>query len=173
MEILENREAWLTSFREGWLAKYRQTGETDWKIYVRPKNSVAPSGPGVNLSQSRLVLISSAGGYLRDSQEAFDAPNLLGDYTIRLFPSSTPLAALAFAHDHYDHTAVNQDPQVLVPLRHLEALTAEGKIRSLAENVISFSGYHPESTCTIDETIPAILQAAQAERAQAALLVPS
>ena len=142
-------------------------------MYNRPKNSAAPAGKVIALSNSRLVLISSAGGYLRDSQVPFDAPNPLGDYTIRLFPSATPFAALAYAHEHYDHTAVNADPQVLVPLHHLADLVAEGAIGDLAPSVISFSGYQPDVTQLLDQTIPSIVQAIQAEQADAALLVPA
>jgi D-proline reductase (dithiol) PrdB len=173
MEILENRDQWLAAFQEGWLKHYQTTGQFDWKIYNRPTNKVAPPGKGVDLSRSRLVLITSAGGYLRDSQEPFDAPNPFGDYTLRLFPTSTPLSALAFAHDHYDHTAVNQDPQVLVPLRHLENLVAEGRIGELAPTVISYSGYQPVATRVVDELIPAVLEAVKPPQPHAALLVPS
>ena len=173
MEIMENRDQWLASFREGWLAHYQQTGIIDWKRYPRPKNSVAPAGPGIDLKTSRLMLISSAGGYLPEHQQPFDAANPLGDYSIRLIPSSTPLDALAFAHDHYDHTAINQDPQVLAPLRHLEDLVTEGMIGELAPSMVSFMGYQPDATRVIDETIAATLQAAQVERIRAALLVPA
>lgn len=173
MEILENREQWLASFREGWLAHYQQTGTFDWKRYNRPRNSVAPAGAGINLKKSRLMLISSAGGYLRDQQQPFDAAHPLGDYRIRLFPSSTPLNALVFAHEHYDQAAVNQDRQVLAPLRHLEALVDEGVIGQLAPSVVSFMGYQPDVTRVLDETIPAVVQAAQAEQVEAALLVPA
>lgn len=173
MDILENREEWLASYRAGWLAHYMETGELNWKIYNRPRNKQAPAGPGIDLSASRLMLISSAGSYLRDEQAPFDAANPLGDYTIRLYPSWTPLDAPAFAHDHYDHTAVEQDPQVLVPLRHLEDLVSEGVIGELAPSVISFMGYQPDATRTVDETVPAIVQAAQDQAAQAALLVPA
>ena len=173
MEIIENREEWLTTYHEGWLAHYQQTGNVDWSKYKQVRNKVAPSGTAVQLSQSRLVLITSAGGYLRDEQEPFDADNDLGDYTIRLFPVSTPLNTLAFAHNHYDHTAVDNDAQVLVPLRHLEDLVTEGKIGELAPTVISFMGYQPDVTRVADELIPAVLQAVQAQQPQAALLVPS
>jgi hypothetical protein len=88
-------------------------------------------------------------------------------------PSATPLGALSFAHDHYDHTAVNQDPQVLVPLRHLDNLVAAGAIGELAPVMVSFMGYQPDATRVVDETIPAILQVAQAAQVRAALLVPS
>jgi D-proline reductase (dithiol) PrdB len=173
VEILEQRAAWLAAFQAGWLAHYTQTGETNWKIYQRPTNSMAPSGRGIDLAQSRLLLISSAGGYLPASQPPFDADNDLGDYTIRVIPSATLLDALAYAHTHYDHTAVDADAQVLMPLRHLEALVAEGVIGALTPSLLSFMGYQPDATRVIDETLPAILQIAQAEGAQAALLVPA
>ena len=173
MEILENREQWIASFRDGWLAHYRQTGEIDWELYPRLRNKVAPAGPGIDLSASRLMLISSAGGYLPEEQQPFDTADPLGDYTIRSFPTSTVPDQLAFAHDHYDLAAVTQDQQVLVPLRHLEDLGAEGVIGELASSVVSFMGYQPDVGRVIEETIPAILHVAQAEQVDAAVLVPA
>jgi len=173
VEILENREEWLATYRQNWLAHYQKTGETDFKLYDRPTNTVAPSGPSVDLSQGRLLFITTAGAYLREEQEPYDAKNDLGDYTIRLFPSSTPFEALAYAHTHYDHGAIDQDPQVLMPLRHLEDLVAEGVIGELAANVISCMGYQPDVPRTLDELIPAIVEAVGKEEVDAALLVPA
>jgi D-proline reductase (dithiol) PrdB len=174
MKILEDLAQWKTEFEQGWLAHYRETGEFDFKIYNRPKNKTSPAGPGIDLSQSRLTLISSAGGYLPESQKPFSTNKAqLGDYSIRLIPMSTPLEKLAFAHVAYDHTAVEQDPQVLVPLRHLEDMVNEGLIGELAPSFISFCGWLPNVERTIDELIPAIVQAAKAEEVQAALLVPA
>lgn len=173
MEILENRDQWYAAYRAGWLAHLQETGQFDWKRYVHPRNSAAPAGRGIDLTKSRLMLITSSGAYLPALQEPFDAPHPIGDYSLRLFPSDTPFAALAYAHDHYDHTAVNADPQVLVPLRHLEALVAEGEIGELSLSVISFSGYMPDATRLIDETIPQIIKAAKEEQVRAVLLVPA
>ena len=173
MEILENRAEWEQTYQKNWLAHYKATGETKWDIYNRPNNKTAPGLPGIDLSQSRLILISSAGGYLKDVQDPFDAPNQLGDYTIRTFPSDTPFDAIAYAHDHYDHTAVNSDPQVLLPLQHLQTMVAEGQIGELAPIVISFSGYQPDAARVVDETIPEIVAVAKEQQADAALLVPS
>ena len=173
MKVLENRDEWKQDFEQGWLAHYQNTGEFNWKIYAKIKNNPLPVGPGLDLSKSRLLFISTAGAYLADSQEPFDAPHPLGDYTIRLFPTTTAFNGLAFAHDHYDHTAVNEDPQVLLPLRHLEAMVAARQIGELAPSVISFSGYQPDATRVVDELIPAILEAAKAEKPDAALLVPA
>lgn len=121
-----------------------------------------------------MALISSAGAYLRDSQGPFITDYAaLGDYTIRLFPNSTPFETLAFAHGFYDHTAVDEDPQVLLPLRHLEDLVSEGVIGELAPSVISFCGFQPNVERTVNELIPTILEAAKAEAIDAALLVPA
>ncbi|MDJ0757441.1 MAG: glycine/sarcosine/betaine reductase selenoprotein B family protein [Ardenticatenaceae bacterium] len=173
MEILENREAWQAAYKEGWLAHWRKTGETNWKIYNRPNHKTAPSGKGIDLSQSRLLLISSAGGYLPASQNPFDAENDLGDYSIRQFSIDSAPTDIAFAHTHYDHTAVNEDQQVLLPLRHLKEMVSAGEIGELAPQVISFMGYQPDAVRVVDECIPLIIAAAQAQNAQAALLVPS
>jgi hypothetical protein len=173
MEILENRHQWLAEYRAGWLSHLNRTGEFDWKRYNRPTNRQVPAGPGVDLRKARLMLVSSAGSYLLGTQKPFDAAHPLGDYSIRVYPSSTRLGDLAFAHDHFDHAAVNQDPQVLVPLQHLEQLVIEGYIGELSSSVVSFMGYQPDVTRILDETIPLVLSVARAERASAALLIPT
>jgi len=80
---------------------------------------------------------------------------------------------IAFAHEHFDHAAVDADPQVLVPLDHLADLVSEGVIGMLTANAISFMGYQPDVSRVLDELIPTLLAAVRAEGAQAALLVPS
>jgi hypothetical protein len=173
MEILEHRDTWYEDFQNGWLAYYQQTGELDWKQYQPARNKTAPAGPAVDLSRSRLLFITSAGGYLPATQHPFDTDNQLGDYTIRTFPTTTQFAELSYAHTRYNHTGVDADAQVLLPLRHLEDLVAAGSIGELAPTVISFMGYQPDVTRVVDELIPAILEAAQTQQPDAALLVPS
>ena len=173
MEVLENRDQWLAAFQAGWLAHYQETGEIDWGRYNRLRNTTPIRGRGIDLSKSRLMLVSSAGSHLGQGQEPFDADNPLGDYGIRAFPTSTPFEALAFAHTHYDHAAVDADPQVLLPLRHLEHVVAEGTIGELAPSVASFMGYQPDVSRVVDETAAAILEVAQSEQVDAALLVPA
>ncbi len=173
MSIVENFDQWQANYFEEWLPHYEKTGELVWLNYPRAHNRTAPSGPGIDLAQSRLLLISSAGGYLGDEQEPFDAANDLGDYSIRLFPVDTPFERISFAHDHYDHTAVTTDPQVLLPLQHLQNMVAASKIGALAPSVISYSGYQPDISRILNQTIPDILQAAQDQQADGALLVPA
>ena len=102
----------------------------------------------------------------------FDAANALGDYSIRVFPADTPFSQIAFAHDHYDHTAVTTDPQVLLPLQHLREMISAGQIGSLAP-IVSYGGYQPDISRILSQTIPDILAIAQAEKVDGALLVPA
>lgn len=173
MEIVEDLPGWKAAFESGWLTTYRQTGQMNWKLYQRPRNQEAPAGRGVDLAQSRLLLISSAGAYMPAAHAPFDAENDLGDYSIRVLPSDASFAEIAYAHTHYDHAAVNADPQVLLPLLHLETLVGEGKIGALTPNMISFGGYQPDVERVLRETIPAVLAVAEKEQAHAALLVPA
>jgi hypothetical protein len=163
MEIHENHDLWAKTFQEGWLAHLRLNGSFYWNAYVRPRNQTAISGPGIDLVSSRLMLISSAGGYVQGAQSPFDASNPLGDYTIRVFSPETPFDKLAYAHEHYDHAEVNADPQVLLPLRRLGDMVREGAIGALT-SVVSFMGYQPDISRVLDETIPAVLQAREMNR---------
>lgn len=173
MEVLENRAQWEETYRSGWLAHYQQTGQTNWRLYPHPQNKTPIPSRGIELADSRLMLISTAGSYLVSQQPPFDAENPLGDYALRVYPASTPFDALAYAHTHYDHAAVDADPQVLVPLDHLHDMVAEGRIGELASAVISYMGYQPDLARVVDGTAPDIVEIARAEGVQAALLVPA
>jgi len=54
----------------------------------------------------------------------------------------------------------------------LRRMVTENRIGSLT-SVVSFMGYQPDISRLLDETIPAILEIARDEHADAALLVPS
>ena len=172
MAILKNKAAWREHFRQSWLAELEEHGVTNWEIYEHPRNERAPGTAGVNLGESRLLLITSAGAYLRDEQEPFDEPNLHGDYTLRTFPATTSFSALAYAHGHYDPSMIKEDAQVGIPLRHLEALVAGGQLGELAPEVVSFMGYQPDSAKVVDEFVPRVVSAARDAAADAALLAP-
>jgi hypothetical protein len=172
MDILENKAEWQKEFRRGWLAKLRQEGAIDWSLYPDLRNEKSPGAPGIVLRRGKLLFITSSGAYLRGRQRPFDEPNPLGDYTIRTFPITVKFADLAYAHGHYDTAMVEMDPQVALPLRHLQELVAAGQLGSLTSEVISFMGYEPDCGRVVNEVAPAIAEAAQALEANAALLAP-
>ncbi len=173
VEIFENPKQWLISYRDGWLDHFERTGQFDWSKYVRPPNERAPSGKGVDLGKSRLMLVTSSGAYLRDTQQPFEDANPFGDYRIRTFPSDTPLSEIGFAHRQYDHTFIEHDPQVLLPLGHLRNMVREGSIGELAPSVVSFNGYLPNVLRIAKEVLPHILTVAQDEKVNAILLIPA
>ena len=173
MQILENKEAWRENFQEKVLNPYRESGTFSFSGYAFANNQEAPGGPGVNLSSSRLLFISSSGAFLPDEQEPFDAGDPLGDYSIREIPMDTPLADLDFTHEHYDQSAVREDPQTLLPIPLLQNKVERGEIGAMADRWVSFMGYQPDLTRVVHEAVPAILSIAAAEKAHAALLVPA
>jgi hypothetical protein len=171
-EILENIESWESKYRSNWLAEYQNTGNIDWKKYNAPKNESYISGKSIDLGNSRLMLISSAGAYIEATQQPFDAVNPLGDYSVRKIPAAIQFEELMYAHDHYDHTAVQADPQVLIPLEHLRKMVTDKIIGELSP-IVSFMGYQPNAAQVVEETVPAILKIAQEENVRGALLVPA
>jgi len=173
MEIAENLQRWYNDYTDRWLAEYKNTGKIDWKLYSYLKNETVSASNGINPADSRLIFITSAGAYLDTEQPPFDAPNDLGDYSIREIPLNTSFQKLKYAHEHYDHTAVNEDPQVLLPLKHLQEMKSEGLVGENSENFISFMGYQPDVKKVVEEMIPLIIDAVKKEKADTALLVPS
>lgn len=172
VEILENRDEWEANFRDHFVAHLQETGQTNFKLYSYASNVETPGVAGVDVSHSRLMLLSTAGGYIAGEQEPFDAADLIGDYTIRRLTLSTPLGDISFVHDHYDHQFVNEDVQSVLPLRHLETLVRSDEIGELAPEVISIMGYQTDAVRVVDEVIPQILDAAHEQKAQAVLLAP-
>jgi hypothetical protein len=173
MKIAEGLDKWTTDFQNGWLKEFNQHNRINWDLYSYIKNIDSPQNSGLNLSRSKLLLISSAGGYLSAHNIPFDAGNPLGDYSIRIFPVSTDFNNIRYSHDHYDTTAVKQDAQILLPLRHLKVMVEENIIGEMCNMVVSFMGYQPDVNEVITKTIPAILDIVIKEKADAVLLVPS
>lgn len=172
MEILENPLEWLHAFQQGWLAHLEQTGDKDWSRYPHLQNQLTPSSRGIQLAKSRLLFITTAGGYFPGHQEPFECQSPLGDYSIRQLPTSTPVEKIKFAHPYFDHQYAQADPQVILPLNHLREMAQSGFIGSLAPVFVSLCGYQPHVLRVIKEIIPAILKIAKEQNVQAALIVP-
>ena len=172
MEIIERPLEWLREFQSGWLSHFERTGVADWSQYTYPQNFLAPASRGVSLANSRLLLISTAGGYYPVSHKPFDCRNPLGDYTIRIVPTSVQLEKLVFNHPGMNQEYVRKDPQVLLPIKHLSALVREKLIGSLSPVFISLCGVQPHALRVVKEVIPNILKIARDNQVHAALIVP-
>lgn len=123
-------------------------------------------------ADSSMALISTCGAYRKGLDIPFDAENYYGDPSYREIPKDTPLEALAFAHAHYDHMYVDEDPAVGFPLTHLRDFEDEGIIGELADPAMAFMGYLPQPRQLIEQTAPAAAARLLEAGARAALLIP-
>ncbi len=98
------------------------------------------------LHQCTVALMTSAGIYLRDSQEPFDAERerrepTWGDPTYRVIPRDVRSEDIACSHLHISHDDLLQDVDVVLPIRAFTTLESEGRIGRLASEHYSFMGY--------------------------------
>lgn len=124
------------------------------------------------LAQTALALVSTCGAFRRDIDCPFDAVNYYGDPSFKEIPTDTPVSVLDFAHTHYNHEHVSQDPNVVFPLDYLRTLQVEGAIGLFVNPAISFSGFLPQTRQLMMETAPSAAHLLLEAGAQAALLVP-
>jgi len=136
-------------------------------------NETAPWAPLQKpLDQIALALVGTCGAYRKGIDCPFDAANYYGDPSFKEIPVDTAPEALDFAHTHYDHTHVDEDPNVAFPLSYLKELAAGGQIGRFVDPAISFSGFLPQTRQLLQETAPAAASQLKAAGAEAALLVP-
>jgi hypothetical protein len=173
MEVVENLAKWNNNYQNGCLENFAKTGKIIWNKYAYVKNTTSPVSTGIDPARSKLLFISSAGGYLPNQDKPFDASNVLGDYSVRKIPITAEFNEIDFAHEHYDTEAVRFDAQVLLPFKHLQKLADEKIIGELCETTVHFMGYQPDLHRVVTEMIPEILEIAKQQKATAALLVPS
>lgn len=98
------------------------------------------------LSECSIALMTSAGIFLKDSQEGFDeerewANPEWGDPTYRVIPSDVRQEQIGCSHLHISHDDLLEDVNVVLPIRAFQQLEAEGRIGRLAPEHYSFMGY--------------------------------
>jgi D-proline reductase (dithiol) PrdB len=98
------------------------------------------------LSESRIALLSSAGLYLKASQDAYDlererARPEWGDPTWRAIPASADPAELGVAHLHINDEDLIADPEIALPMRGLEQLVEDGVIGGTVAQHMTVMGY--------------------------------
>ena len=124
------------------------------------------------LAESRLALISTS-EIARHSAEDQRKPVEKGEvgnvYTI---PSDTPLDDLYSQSMSFDTYATSlDDVNAFFPITHLRTMVKEGRIGSLAPNVIAlYNAYSQRRTREVDA--PEVLDRCRAEAVDVALMVP-
>ncbi|MEJ2079323.1 MAG: glycine/sarcosine/betaine reductase selenoprotein B family protein [Acidobacteriota bacterium] len=125
------------------------------------------------LCESRLALVTTAALYAPD-QEPFDEKFRGGDFSYRVLDSEVDLASLRMGHRSlsFDHSGVEQDPNLALPLDRFRELERDGIIGSLNQRHYSFMGSITAPGRLLAQTAPMSAQALQRDDVDAAFLTP-
>ncbi len=124
------------------------------------------------LAAARVAFVTTAGVHLAD-QLPFDTDADEGDPTWRAIPAATPLADLMLSHGGYDTDRASIDKNVVLPLDHMRAFIAEGRIGSLSPDIYSFMGYAAETDRLLEQEAPTVATRLLADSVDLVLLAPT
>jgi hypothetical protein len=134
---------------------------------------------GKRLAESRIALLTSAGLYLKATQESFDLEREQthpewGDPTWRRIPADTKPADLAVAHLHINDEDLRTDHEIALPAKALARMVADGVVGSATQEHISVMGYQERS---LDgwrkETLPELIAHLRDQNADGLILAPA
>jgi D-proline reductase (dithiol) PrdB len=125
------------------------------------------------LSQARIAVVTSA-AFFRPDQPSFDASIRGGDYSFREIPLETDLATLQIGHksDAFNHSGIESDKNVALPLDRLRELNAEGRIGDIAPRHYSLMGSISAPARLISVTAPEIARRLAEDQVNGVLLTP-
>lgn len=129
------------------------------------------------LKQSKIALLTSAGLYLKQSQEPFDtekekANPEWGDPTWRAIPSDA--GGIAVAHLHINAEDLLADPEIALPAQMLNTLATEGVIGGTTTEHVSVMGFQERSLKGWKETTaPQIVAWLRDQGADGMILAPA
>jgi D-proline reductase (dithiol) PrdB len=131
------------------------------------------------LGESRIALLTSAGIYLKTTQESFDLEREQthpewGDPTWRRIPAASKPSDLAVAHLHINDEDVVADPEIALPSQALAQLVADGVAGSATTDHISVMGYQERSLeGWRQETLPELIVQLRDQSADGLILAPA
>jgi len=120
-----------------------------------------------------LVLVSSA-GIVTSHQKPFDSTIRGGDPSIREIRSDIDVSTLIETHrsDAFDHSGIQQDPNLAFPLERLRELLEDGRIGFLNHRHLSIMGSITAPGRLIKKTIPQVVPKLVEDNVDVALLIP-
>lgn len=129
------------------------------------------------LRECTVALVTSA-GVARNDDRPFDQEGerrnpWWGDPSFRTIPLGTTEKEVRLYHLHIDPRFGEADLDVVLPMRRLAELEAEGFVGRAAPTHYSTMGYILDPKEHLETTAPAIAERMHAERVDAAALVPA
>jgi D-proline reductase (dithiol) PrdB len=125
------------------------------------------------LNQARIALITTAGFYL-PSQPPFDQSYKHDDCSFREIPWGTPVKLLQIGQtsDAFDHSGIEADRNLALPLDRLQELVAAGMVGEAAPRHFSIMGSLIAPARLISESGPEIAQKLREDQVDTVLLTP-
>lgn len=125
------------------------------------------------LNQARIALVTTAGFYLPD-QQPFDQSFRHDDCSYREIPWGTPTKILQIGQssDAFDHSGIEADRNLTLPLDRLQELVNAGVIGQSAPRHLSIMGSIIAPAQLINESGPEIARKLQEDGAEGVLLAP-
>ncbi len=125
------------------------------------------------LSESKIAVVTSAAFYGVD-QKPFDPTIRGGDYSYREIPEDVALETLRIGHksDAFDHTGIEKDKNLALPLDRLRELKREGVIGEVAKRHYSLMGSITAPGRLMSITAPEVAHELAEDRVDAVLLTP-
>ena len=162
----------LTNLEEQWEAYNSRSLVSHHPRFVPARNTtIAFFRLSKPLHALRVALVSSGGVY-PSAALPFDMQSQGGDDTVRWISGDTSTADLRFAHDHYDHSDADRDPNCMFPLDRLRDLAAEGAIGSVARWHAGLMGFIPNPSRFLEERVPEIIGRLREDNVDAIVLSP-
>ena len=129
------------------------------------------------LAECTVALVSTAGMARLDDrpfdQEGERRNPWWGDPTWRAIPRGTTEEQVRLYHLHIDPRFGQADLDVVLPLRRLDELVAEGRVGRSADTHYSIMGYQLRTEVLEGETAPALARDMKSQGVDAAALVPA
>src|SRR5579885_2161541 len=125
------------------------------------------------LSESRITVVTSAAFYGAD-QAPFDHTVRGGDYSYREILEDVALATLRIGHksDAFDHSGIERDKNLALPLDRLRELKAERLLGDVAPRHYSLMGSISAPARLVSMTAPEIARRLAETRVDGVLLTP-
>ncbi|NJD68319.1 MAG: hypothetical protein C3F12_08425 [Candidatus Methylomirabilota bacterium] len=152
---------WLS---ERWAKRHRfmETEGIPWASLKKP------------VRESVIALVTTAGVHLK-TQPPFDMDDPNGDPSFRVISADIKPQELTITHKYYDHSAADQDLNVVLPVDRLKELKAEGIIGGIAPFVYGFMGHidGPHVKTLVQQTAPEVARRLRRDGAEAVVLTPA
>jgi D-proline reductase (dithiol) PrdB len=145
---------------------------------ARQEPGVVPFTPLAKPLRECTVALVSTAGVARNDDRPFDQERerrdpWWGDPSFRVIPLGTTEQDARIYHMHIDPRFGQEDLDVVLPMRRLTELAADGIVGQAAPGHYSIMGYILDPAVLVEQTAPAIADRMRADGVDAVALVPA